>query len=78
MSSLIDGKPGENLRIGRIGLLGRQRRRLLEMGLLPGTAITVAGVGAFGGRIVRIGDARIAVDAGTARSIGVRRESARE
>lgn len=78
MRSVLDGKPGENFRVERIGLLGRQRRRLLEMGLLPGAPITVAAIGAFGGRIVRLGEARIALDAATARAITVAAEPAHE
>ncbi|GAB0102080.1 hypothetical protein JMUB6875_10470 [Nocardia sp. JMUB6875] len=78
MSSLLDSKPGEKFRIGRIRLLGRQRRRLLEMGLIPGAPASVATIGVHGGRILCLGDARIAVDAATARAIDVARESAHE
>ncbi|APA96561.1 FeoA family protein [Nocardia seriolae] len=78
MSSLIDSKPGENFRIGQIRLLGRQRRRLLEMGLIPGAPVSVATVGVCGGRILRLGEARIAVDAATARAIDVARDFAHE
>ncbi|WP_051179226.1 FeoA domain-containing protein [Nocardia concava] len=78
MSSLIDSKPGEKFRIGRIRLLGRQRRRLLELGLIPGAPVSVATIGVRGGRILCLGDARIAVDAATARAIDVARESAHE
>lgn len=78
MQSLLSGKPGETFRIGRIALLGRHRRRLLEMGLIPGAAVTVAGVGVCGGRILRLGAARIALDAATTRAIGVVREVCHE
>ncbi|GAB4586665.1 FeoA family protein [Nocardia sp. IFM 10818] len=69
--TLMDGVRGQRFRIDRIIGDRRHRRRLLEMGLLPGTAVEVVGVGAFGGRILRIDDARVAVDAGTARQIEV-------
>ncbi|MVU81197.1 ferrous iron transport protein A [Nocardia sp. ET3-3] len=78
MSSLIDSEPGEKFRIGRIRLLGRQRRRLLEMGLIPGAPVSVATVGVGGGRILCLGESRIAVDAATARTIEVARETAHE
>ncbi|GAB2508395.1 FeoA family protein [Nocardia heshunensis] len=78
MSSLIDSKPGETFRIGELRLLGRQRRRLLEMGLIPGAPVSVSAIGVCGGRILRVGEARVAVDRATARAIGVARESAHE
>ncbi|UFS94873.1 FeoA family protein [Nocardia huaxiensis] len=71
MSTLLNGRPGDSFRIERIAGQQSHRRRLLEMGLIPGTAVTVTGVGVFGGRILRVGDARIAVDAGTAGAITV-------
>lgn len=46
------------------------------MGLIPGTTVTVTGVGVFGGRILRVGDARIAVDAGTAKAVAVTKTGA--
>ncbi|WP_157555125.1 FeoA family protein [Nocardia crassostreae] len=67
----MDGVRGQQFRIDRIIGDKRHRRCLLEMGLLPGTAVQIVGIGAFGGRILRIDDARVALDAGTARQIEV-------
>lgn len=78
MGTLRNGRPGERFQIERITVQGQYRRRLLEMGLIPGAAVTIAGVGVFGGRILRIGDARVAVDADTARSIMAERVSVGE
>ncbi|MBI1758100.1 MAG: ferrous iron transport protein A [Actinobacteria bacterium] len=45
--------------------------RLRELGLALGTVVRVTHRAAFGGRVVAVGPARFAVDAGTARSLRV-------
>ncbi len=46
--TLADAKLGEQLTIETIGGHGAFRRRLLEMGLLPGTPVTVKSVAPLG------------------------------
>ena len=46
--TLADARLGELLTIDQIGGQGGFRRRLLELGLLPGTAVTVKSVAPLG------------------------------
>ena len=46
-------------------------RRLAELGLRPGADVTVMRRTAGGGRLLAVGHARMAVDAGTLRSLSV-------
>jgi len=46
--TLADARLGERLTIENIGGAGAFRRRLLEMGLLPGTPVTVKSVAPLG------------------------------
>ncbi len=46
-------------------------RRLAELGLRPGTDVAVMRRTAGGGRLLAVGHARMAVDAGTLRSLTV-------
>jgi Fe2+ transport system protein FeoA len=39
---LDDLKPGQSATVKRLELTGPQRRRLMDLGLLPGTVVTVA------------------------------------
>jgi ferrous iron transport protein A len=49
------------------------RRRLAEMGLRPGSHVRVLYRTTGGGRVVSVGGARVALDAGLAEAIGVER-----
>jgi Fe2+ transport system protein FeoA len=68
---LRDCQPGSSVRLsGHIG--GHpQRRRLLELGFVPGAVIRVIGRGAVGGLVVALDDARLALDARTGGSMVV-------
>jgi ferrous iron transport protein A len=46
--TLADARLGEPLTIEKVGGHGGFRRRLLELGLLPGTAVTVVSVAPLG------------------------------
>ncbi len=68
---LRDCRPGSHVRLS--GLIGGhpQRRRLLELGFVPGAVIQVIGRGAVGGLVVGVDDARLALDARTGGSMVV-------
>lgn len=53
-------------RVRRVTGATRHRRRLIELGFVPGAILTVLGKGALGGLVLALGDARVAVDAATA------------
>lgn len=53
------------------GLTEAMRRRMGELGLRPGTVLTVSQKTAAGGRVVKIGHTRYAIDGETAKNINV-------
>lgn len=52
---------GVPVRLGRAALPGPRRLRLAELGLRAGATVTVLRRTAGGGRIVGVGDARVAI-----------------
>lgn len=53
------------------GLTEAMRRRMGELGLRPGTILTVSQKTAAGGRVIKIGHTRYAIDGQTAKHINV-------
>lgn len=62
---------GTVLRLRRVTGDRRHRRRLVELGFVPGARLSVIGRGMHGGLILGLGDARVAVDAATAGTLQV-------
>ncbi|MDN4472354.1 FeoA family protein [Demequina zhanjiangensis] len=60
---------GARARIRAVSAESDTALRLREMGLRPGTLVSVVGIAAAGARIVAIGAARIAIDAATAAEV---------
>lgn len=59
---LSDLQPGERGRVVRIEMVGAQRRRLLDLGLIPGTVVTVAFASPLGDPVsYRVREALIAL-----------------
>ncbi len=54
-----------------VGLTEAMRRRMAELGLRPGVELTVSQKIASGGRVVKIGHTRYAIDGPTAKHINV-------
>ena len=69
--SLSECRSRQRVRILSLGIAGDDARRLTEMGLRHGTVVRVTHRGAFGSVVVAVGGARVAVDGGTARAVGV-------
>lgn len=69
--TLRDCAPGSRVRLRRIVAAPGRVLRLTELGFVPGSILRVIGRGAMGGLIVAVGDARVAVDAETGRSLVV-------
>ncbi|RZS80021.1 Fe2+ transport system protein FeoA [Motilibacter rhizosphaerae] len=69
--NLSDCDPGDACTLRRVLGPRPQARRLLELGLVPGTALRVVARGATGGLLVAAGTARVAVDATVARLLVV-------
>jgi Fe2+ transport system protein FeoA len=53
---------GGSVRLTGMAVAGPMRRRLLELGFVPGQILRVLGRGATGGLLLAVGDSRIAVD----------------
>jgi ferrous iron transport protein A len=70
---LRDCRPTDRARLHRIDGDREQRRRLMELGFVPGQILRVLGRGATGGLLLAVGDARIAVDTETCRALRVGR-----
>ncbi|NJC73149.1 ferrous iron transport protein A [Planosporangium thailandense] len=68
---LRDCRPADRARLNRIEGDRQQRRRLMELGFVPGQILRVLGRGATGGLLLAVGDARIAVDVETCRALRV-------
>ncbi|MFD6433332.1 ferrous iron transport protein A [Streptomyces venezuelae] len=64
MPSLNDCPPGTTVRV--VGATGPDRRRLFDFGFVPGAEVTVIARSVAGGVLVGLGDARVALDSGTA------------
>ncbi|WP_067801315.1 FeoA family protein [Actinomadura formosensis] len=60
---------GAAMRLSRVTGDRRHRRRLVELGFVPGADVSVIARGVNGGLILALGDARVAVDAGTAATL---------
>jgi Fe2+ transport system protein FeoA len=69
MITLRDCVPGDRLRLRRLRVRAADRLRLLELGFVPGASLRVIARGATGGLLVGLGDARVALDGGTAGSL---------
>ena len=72
--TLRDCPAGHAVRLHRLALGQTARERLVELGLVPGVRVRVIGQGAAGGRLVAVGDARVALDGGTCGSLVVEPE----
>jgi ferrous iron transport protein A len=68
---LRDCPLGREVRLRRLATGRRERRRLLELGFVPGAWLRVIGRGVAGGLVVAVGDARVALDADTGASLVV-------
>lgn len=66
-----DTAVGAPMRLRRVTGDQRHRRRLVELGFVPGAPLSVIGRGMHGGLILALGDARVAVDAATAGTLQV-------
>jgi ferrous iron transport protein A len=62
---------GSWLRVRRVTGDRRHRRRLAELGFVPGAVLSVASRSVHGGLILALGDSRVAVDAATAATLVV-------
>ena len=73
--SLVDLRRGDAAILETIDLPGEEARRLMELGFLPGTAIT-AGRSAPGGdpRVFQVDGSEIALRKETARHLRIRRD----
>jgi Fe2+ transport system protein FeoA len=62
---------GSQARLTGIAAAGSARRRLLELGFVPGQVLRVLGRGATGGLLLAVGDSRIALDQQTCTALRV-------
>ncbi len=62
---------GVVMRLCRVTGDRRHRRRLAELGFVPGASLSVLGRGMHGGLVLALGDGRVAVDALTAATLVV-------
>jgi len=69
--TLADVPAGEQATLGTPDLEAVRVRRLAEMGLRAGTSVTVLLRTAGGGRVIALGDDRIALDGGTLRRLRI-------
>ena len=69
--TLADLPRGARAHIRAVSAESDTALRLREMGLRPGTLVSVVGIAAAGARIVAIRAARIAIDASTAAAVEV-------
>ncbi|GAB2933531.1 hypothetical protein GCM10027047_32470 [Rhodococcus aerolatus] len=68
----LDGvRTGRTVLVTGSGLSPARVRRLAELGIRTGQPVQVLGRTAGGGRLLAVGDARVAVDRSTARGIEV-------
>jgi ferrous iron transport protein A len=71
--SLIDRPVGSRSVLRRVDAGRVRRRRLAELGFVPGAVIDVIGRGGVGGLVLAVNaDTRVAVDAAGARELWVR------
>jgi Fe2+ transport system protein FeoA len=77
-SPLIDRPIGSTSTLRRVDAGRVRRRRLAELGFVPGATIEVLGRGGVGGLVLAVNaDTRVAVDAAGARELWVRGEGPR-
>lgn len=69
--SLSECRTRERVRILSLAVAGDDALRMHEMGLRHGAVVRVTHRGAFGGVVVALGSARVALDGRTARAVGV-------
>lgn len=69
--TLRDCPQGDEVVLREVTATGPDRRRLLEWGFIPGARLRLVARSVAGGLVVGIGDARVALDAGLARSLVV-------
>ncbi|MCA0435455.1 MAG: ferrous iron transport protein A [Actinobacteria bacterium] len=67
--TVADAPLGATLSVASIAAEGPAQRRLAELGIRPGARVAVLRRTAGGGRILGVADSRVALDAGTARTI---------
>jgi ferrous iron transport protein A len=67
--TLRDCPPGVEVLLRELAAEGADRRRLLEWGFVPGVRLRLVARSLAGGLVVAVGDARVALDAGVARSL---------
>lgn len=67
--TLDEAPVGGRVRLLAADLPGPRARRLAELGLRPGSTVTVLRRTTGGGRIVAVGDARVAMSRQTARRL---------
>jgi ferrous iron transport protein A len=74
--ALVDCPVGSAWVLRRVEAGRTRRRRLAELGFVPGAAIEVLGRGGVGGLVLAVNaDTRVAVDAAGARELLVRKAS---
>ena len=69
--TLRDCPPGGSVLLRELTAGGADRQRLLEWGFVPGVRLRLVARSLAGGLVVALGDARVALDAGLARSLVV-------
>ncbi|MPZ84482.1 MAG: ferrous iron transport protein A [Actinophytocola sp.] len=67
--TLRDCPPGAPVLLRDMTAVGAERRRMLEWGFVPGARLRLVARSLAGGLVVALGDARVALDAGLARSL---------
>ncbi|WP_425824699.1 FeoA family protein [Streptomyces fractus] len=55
--------PGSRHRLVTVRAAADHRRRLIELGFVPGAVLRVVCAGGAGGRLLAVGESRVAVDA---------------
>lgn len=68
---LTDMSVGTRARVTAVDLPDQHRQRLAVLGVFTGSLVEVAQRAGFGGRVVRIGSGRLALDGSTCASIAV-------
>ncbi len=66
-----DAAPGATFRLSRVEGTREHRRRLMELGFVPGRLLRVLARGATGGLLIGVDDARLALDQETCHSLQV-------
>lgn len=72
--TVFDLRPGDQATVTAVTAEGAIRQRLLDMGILPKTKLTVARIAPGGGPIwIKLSDSQFALRAQEARSVSVER-----